>query len=105
HLAFQPHVAYVRKGMKFKSTVPNPSSDTSYQLRYVDLPLNFVYTAGKKWTFYVGGGPCLSFNLPSHRKVETGGTKSTSELSFGTTVTDNFKGFAYGLNGLVGFRL
>ena len=104
HLSFQPHVAYVRKGMQFKP-VAKSAGDTSYQLRYVDLPLNLIYTAGKSFTFYIGGGPCFSFGLPSHRLVESGGAKSTTELSFGEEATDTFKGFDFGVNGLVGVRL
>jgi len=105
HLAFQPHIAYVRKGMKVKPAVANPPADTSIQLRYVDLPMNLVYTAGKTWKFYIGGGPLVSFNLPSKRVVETGGTKSDSEINFGTEATDHYRGVDWGVNGLAGIRL
>jgi hypothetical protein len=104
HLSFQPHLAYVRKGMRVK-TQPFTSADTSIQLRYVDVPLNFIYTTGKKMTFYVGGGPCLSFNLPSLRVVEVGGAKSNTEIAFGEDAKSDFKGFDYGANILVGLRL
>jgi hypothetical protein len=104
HLSFQPHLAYVRKGMRVK-TPPFTSADTSIQLRYVDLPLNLIYTTGKKMTFYVGGGPCFSFNLPSQRVVEVGGAKSNTEIAFGEEAKSDFKGFDYGANILIGLRL
>jgi hypothetical protein len=105
HISFQPHLAYVRKGMRVNQSVPNPSSDTTIQLRYFDIPLNVLFTTGKKMTFYIGGGPCFSFGLPSRRVVETGGIKVGSELTFGSEPSNNYKGFDFGVNGLVGIRL
>ena len=104
HLSFQPHIAYVRKGMQVKTELFT-GSDTLINLRYVDLPMNLVYTAGTKLTFYAGAGPVLSFNLPSQRVVKVGDTKSNTELSFGKEANNNYRGFDYGANILVGLRL
>lgn len=104
HIAFQPHLSYVRKGMKLKQA-PNATADSSIQLRYVDLPMNVVFTTGKSFTFYIGGGPVFSFNLPSMLVSETGGLKSTTEITFGTEATDSFRGFDFGVNGIAGIRL
>ena len=105
HFAFQPHLAYVRKGMEIKQTNPFSGSDTSIQLRYFDIPLNFLYTTGRRIVFYAGAGPCISLPLPSRRVVKTGDIKTSSELTFGSEPTNIYKGVDYGANILVGIRI
>jgi len=103
--AFQPALAYVRKGYRVKTEPFTGAPDTTIRLRYVDIPLNFVFQAGNKIIFYAGVGPVISLNLPSQQVVDIDGAKSSTDLRFGKEVTDNFRGFDYGGNVIVGVRI
>ena len=75
-------------------------------LRYVEMPLNFLYQINEaKTSFYIGAGPSISFNVPSKRVTDPKeGESFYSDILFGKTPENDFKGFDYGANFLASVR-
>lgn len=106
-ISFQPGIYYVQKGKVQQEAIGTVQDKITYELRYVDLPLNFLYNTNYTGNnFYIGAGPYVSFNLPS--KIVThvsGGTKAESDLAFGNTNAEDYRGVDFGANFLTGYRL
>jgi len=103
--SFQPSLNYVQKGNVLKIDANNRITNA---LRYVELPLNFIYsTNGADGGFFVGLGPTVSFNVPSKRVTENKNTgkKTSTDIIFGETAAADFRGIDYGANALLGYRL
>jgi hypothetical protein len=104
--SFQPDMHYIQKGASTISTTPTFNKIYT-ALRYAELAPNFVYNfkAGKG-CFYLGGGPYLSFNLPSKNVTHSAGTPNVeSDISFGNAVANDLRGIDYGGNVVMGFRM
>jgi Outer membrane protein beta-barrel domain len=105
-ISFQPDLHYIQKGASFVPTTP-VFNKIYTALRYAELAPNFVYnfTAGKG-VFYLGGGPYISFNLPSKDVTHAAGAdKVETDVSFGNTLTNELRGVDYGGNVVMGFRM
>jgi len=105
NFSFQPSLAYVQKGF----IEPHPAGtlvDKQYvALRYMELTTDFMYNfGGGKSTFYLGLGPSLDFNVPSKRVSVTDGDKVITDILFGKTPENDFKGIDYGADVRAGFR-
>lgn len=101
--SFQPGVHYVQKGAVLKEVA---AEKISWKLRYAEFHWNFLYnTKGKDGGFFIGGGPVLSFAMPSKQVTENNEGKSEKALIFGDDAIDDLRGVDYGLNGLMGLRL
>lgn len=101
---FQPSLSYVQKGNRQKRT----TNEIVYnELRYAEIAMNVLYNLRSKSTsFFLGAGPTISFNVPSKRVTELGsGVESSTDLLFGKTPDNDFRGMDYGVNFLAGFRL
>lgn len=104
--SFQPSLHYIQKGAAKIPTTPTFNKIFT-ALRYAELSPNFVYNlhAGKG-VFYLGGGPYLSFNLPSKNVTHSlGAPKVETDISFGNSVANDLKGVDYGGNALMGYRM
>jgi hypothetical protein len=104
--SFQPDMHYVQKGSaKISTTTINNKLYTA--LRYAELATNFVYNFNKtKGTFYLGGGPYVSFNIPSKNVTHAAGAQNVeSDISFGNAVANDLRGVDYGANFLMGYRM
>ncbi len=104
--SFQPDLHYIQKGA---ATIPTtPTLNKIYTaLRYAELAPNVVYnfTAGKGF-FYLGGGPYISFNLPSKNVTHApGGDNVETDVLFGNAVANDLRGVDYGGNLVMGFRM
>ena len=104
--SFQPDLHYIQKGA---ATIPTtPTFNKIYTaLRYAELAPNVVYNfkAGKG-VFYLGGGPYISFNLPSKNVTHSpGADKVETDISFGNAIANDLKGVDYGGNVVMGIRL
>ena len=104
--SFQPDLHYIQKGA---ATIPTtPAFNKIYTaLRYAELAPNVVYNfkAGKG-VFYLGGGPYISFNLPSKNVTHSpGADKVETDISFGNAIANDLKGVDYGGNVVMGIRL
>ena len=103
HFTFLPGIYYVQKGMKVKSSGP---AAVSYNLRYADANLNVVYTTNiKRVKFFTGAGPSFGLNVPSKKVTKIGSSKTYTDITFGNTGSEDFKGLDLGANFLVGIRL
>jgi hypothetical protein len=101
--SFQPGVHYVQKGTVIKEVA---DEKITWELRYAEFQYNFlVNTKGKDGGFFIGGGPVLSFGVPSKQVTENNEGKAERSLSLGNENVDNLRGVDYGLNGLLGLRL
>jgi Outer membrane protein beta-barrel domain len=108
-VSFQPDLHYIQKGASFTPT--SPSIDKIYTaLHYAELTPNFVCNShGNKGVFFIGGGPYVSFNLPSKKVTHSPGAPSVSDdVSFGNNYSDaiknDFRGIDYGVNAIIGYR-
>ena len=114
HVSFQPSLNYVQKGQVYKDEVKQKSY---LALRYAELHANFLYNSNTKTNFFIGGGPALSFDLPSAYVLKTSNataanldpkpkfTRAETSVIFGKDAASNFKGLDYGVNLLAGFRM
>lgn len=106
HISFQPDLRYTQKGSAEPLLTPNVQNYIA--LRYAELASNFVYNFNNKkgGTFYLGGGPYLSFPLPSKKVQHSAGTPDiTTDISFGQQVANDFKGVDYGADFTMGYRI
>lgn len=100
--SFQPGVHYIQKGTILKEV---QAEKISWRLRYAEFNWNFLYnTKGKDGGFYIGGGPVISFAVPSKQVTENSEGKAERALVFGNEPIDNLRGVDYGLNGMLGVR-
>ncbi|GEM_PF-578940 len=100
---FQPQLNYVQKG----NLVREDANGKIYNaLRYAEMPFNFIYKLNSGSTeFYLGAGPSVSVNVPSKRVTDPKeGERFYSDILFGETPENDFKGFDYGANFLAGIR-
>jgi hypothetical protein len=108
HLSFQPALYYVQKGtITQKPLGPTKKDKISTELRYVDLALNFLYNTNKTaGNFFIGAGPYVSFNLPSKFLTKSpGDLQSETDITFGNTIAETYRGIDFGANFLMGYRL
>ncbi len=78
-LVFEPAIVYFNKGRKYFQSFDTIGSvlkkDSSFkqQLNYIDIPLNLLlkFRAGKKLSFFIGGGPYVSFFFNGKEKSVT----------------------------------
>ncbi|OOQ56886.1 outer membrane beta-barrel protein [Mucilaginibacter pedocola] len=101
-VAIQPGLFYTGKGSKSKT---NSGISSSLNLRYLQLPVNFVINVPAGFgKLYIGAGPYAAYGLSG--KVESsnnGGTPSTTNLSFGQ-YSGQLKRMDYGAQGIAGLR-
>jgi Outer membrane protein beta-barrel domain len=108
HLSFQPSLLYVQKGLITQKPLGLTQKDRkSTELRYTDLTLNVLYnTNGKSGNFFIGAGPYVSFNLPSKFLTKSpGDQQSETDITFGNTIAETYRGVDFGANGVMGYRL
>ena len=108
HISFQPALSYVQKGIITQKPLgPTQKDKISTELRYTDLTLNFLYnTNGKGGNFFIGAGPYVGFNLPSKFLTRSpGDQQSETDITFGNTIAETYRGVDFGANALVGYRL
>jgi len=103
---FHPSLAYVQKGL----TEPHPPGtliDKQYvALRYMELTADVLYHIhGSGGSFFLGAGPSIDFNLPSKRVSVTDGDKVITDILFGKTPENDFKGIDYGADFRVGYAM
>ena len=106
HFSVQPGIYYVQKGRSYHEIVASTKQKTTIALRYAEIPVNFLYnTNSTTGNFFVGLGPYFGLHLPSKKVAEVAGKKTSSDLIFGNTGSENFQGIDYGANFLAGYRL
>ena len=106
NISFYPSLSYVQKGtITQKPQGPTIKDRKSTELRYVDLALNFVYNSNTKINWLIGAGPYAGFNLPSKFLTKSpNDLQSESDITFGNTIAENYKGIDFGVNVLTGMR-
>ena len=69
HFSFTPTLSYAQKGrVTFNENSRASNLKEWIALRYAELNANFVYnTNGAKGNWFIGGGPSISFDLPSKK--------------------------------------
>ncbi len=101
NFSFQPALNYVQKGGRLKED--NITDQSTFN--YLELPLNFVYTApSAQGSFFVGVGPCLSMGLSGKEKYKDGTNEETTDIKFGSGDNDDLKSFEAGINCLAGYK-
>ena len=107
HFSFQPALQYVQKGQVAQESVIINQDKIETELRYLELPLNFVYNSNYYGNnFYIGAGPYAAFNLPSKIVTTLGGdgVKAEEDLAFGNTSSEDYRGVDFGVNAIIGMR-
>jgi Outer membrane protein beta-barrel domain len=114
HVSFQPSLNYVQKGKVISEAT---KSKNYLALRYAETHINFLYNSNTKTNFFIGGGPALSFDLPSQYVLKTSNataanlnpkpkfSRAETSVLFGKDAASNFKGLDYGVNLMTGVRM
>lgn len=107
HISFSPALNYVQKGrVTFNENSRANTLKEWIALRYAELNANFVYnTNGAKGNWFIGGGPSISFDLPSKKVSKSDVLKTETNLNFGQEANSDVRGIDYGANMLTGYRL
>ncbi len=107
HISFSPTLSYVQKGrVTFNENTRASNLKEWIALRYAQLNANFVYnTNGAKGNWFIGGGPSISFDLPSKKVSKTDDLKTETNLNFGQEANSDVRGIDYGANLVTGYRL
>jgi hypothetical protein len=107
HISFSPSLSYVQKGrVTFNENTRALNLKEWIALRYAELNANFVYnTNGAKGNWFIGGGPSISFDLPSKKVSKTDDLKTENNITFGQEANCDVRGIDYGANLLTGYRL
>lgn len=94
-LAVQPSVLFSQKGFGTQTEATQTLDGTSYYsatttrvtLNYLDIPVNLVYTFGRRQGFQIFAGPYIGIGLSG--RVKTGSTSQTKEP--GGSLQTNFR--------------
>jgi hypothetical protein len=107
HISFAPSLSYVQKGrVTFNENTRANTLKEWIALRYAELNTNFVYnTNGAKGNWFIGGGPSISFDLPSKKVSKSDVLKTETNLNFGQEANSDVRGIDYGANLLTGYRM
>ena len=98
--SFMPAVNFVQKGGKLKSE----SSESTTNLNYIEIPLNFVYrTPGQSGHLFIGAGPSFAYGISGKMKDNDPMQPTDVKVKFGTSNEDDFKPLEIGANILLGY--
>src|SRR5688572_2449723 len=105
NFTFQPGLNFTQKGSKFNISDGGESIETSQTLNYIELPLNFLYSApAGSGKFFAGVGPVVNYGISGKAKVSMTGESDISEdVNFGNNEDeDDYKPFEFSGNVLAG---
>lgn len=106
NISFRPGLNFMQKGGKEKFDFLGQEIETTINLGYLELPLNFVYstTDAGSGRFFAGLGPVLSYGISGKAKVKTDGQEDEEDINFGDA-EDELKPFEFSGNVLAGYEL
>lgn len=109
---FQPGLLFSTKGAKNSEVLLGTEITTTYNLSYLELPLNFVYKGALGNGFVmVGFGPYVGYGFSGKAKMEGGSLSEESDIEFQSTVEPGdpiavyFKAFDAGANLFAGYEM
>lgn len=100
--AIQPEINLVQRGGKSSVDFLGQQLKTDFRLNYIEIPINFLYTATEFEGFYVGGGPSFNVGLGGTLQVDFAGESQSENIEFGSD--GDFKGFLLGGNLIAGYQ-
>jgi hypothetical protein len=101
NFGFQPALNFLQKGYKVK----DDGSSETVNFNYLEVPLNFVYSAKKNEGFFVGAGPSIAYGLSGMDKFKADGMPDDNEkIKFGSGA-DQVKTFDFGAYAVAGYRM
>jgi hypothetical protein len=108
HLAFQPGVRYVTKGVRLQNDLDGEVRE-KLSTHYLQVPANFVVKFGKPGNtrFMVGGGPYAAMLLGAKDKFQSPGFSDGSDVlnpAKPQYQTNNLNNFDWGFNGFLGIQ-
>ena len=102
-ISVQPGLFYTGKGFKIDNQISNESGQVS--LRYLQVPINFVYHAPiVVGNIYFGAGPFAAIGMSGKSKATSGGSSQEEDVTFGDG-EDDIKRTEFGLQGIAGLQL
>jgi hypothetical protein len=102
HFIIQPEINFVQKGTVDKSNAGGSIDKITLTTGHIEIPVNIMYASSKG--FFVGGGPAVSLAVSGRLKAESGGTKVSEKVHFGSGDNDIMKGFDFGGNIVGGYK-
>jgi hypothetical protein len=109
---FQPGVLFTTKGAKNEGSILGVATSSTYNLSYIELPLNFVYKGAIGNGFVLlGFGPYVSYGIMGKAKYEGGLLSYEDDIVFqnvietGDPVETYFKAFDSGANVFAGYEM
>ena len=99
--SFMPALNFVQKGSKSK----RESYESTTNLNYIEIPLNFVYLVpGKSGHLFLGGGPSVAYGISGKTKSNDPMDAGNVKVKFGSTVDDDIKPLEIAANLLLGYQ-
>jgi len=91
--SFRPELNYIQKGSK----VADEGTQLTIALNYLELPLNFVYTApAGKGSAFIGAGPSIGYGLSGKISLKEGGQEESHSIKFDGKSSDEAEADEYG---------
>jgi len=107
-LYFQPGILFSQQGMKAEMSVSGYKAKVTWDLNYIQVPLNFQYS-NETGHLYIQAGPYLGYGISGNMKaaVSSGGTSvsNSEKIIFGSGSDADFKSFDVGLGVGAGLHL
>lgn len=106
NFSFMPSVNYVQKGKnEDRTNSSGVKEEIATQLRYIEVPFNFVYNVSAGGGFFIGAGPYISFGLPSQKVTTVAGAEAETDIKWGSTIAEDLRGMDYGANVIAGYKM
>jgi hypothetical protein len=101
-ISIQPGLFYTGKGFKIDDQASNESVELN--LKYLQVPVNFVYHAPiVVGNIYLGAGPFVAYGISGKSKAKSGGSTIEEDVVFGDD--GDVKRTEFGLQGIAGLQL
>ncbi len=99
--SFMPALNFVQKGSKSK----HDSYESTTNLNYIEIPLNFVYRVpGKSGHLFIGAGPSVAYGISGKMKDSDPSEPVDVKVKFGSSADDDFKPLELAANLLLGYQ-
>ena len=99
--SFMPALNFVQKGSKSKQE----SYESTTNLNYIEIPLNFVYRVpGKSGHLFIGAGPSVAYGISGKMKDSDPMLPQDVKVKFGSSADDDFKPLELAANLLLGYQ-
>ena len=93
-LSIQPGILFSQQGMKANGSLLGSKVTLTYNLNYIQIPINFVFTNN---ALFLQAGPYLGFGIGGKKEAKSNSTSVSEKIKFGSGDDADFRAFDFGL--------